>query len=143
MELKPGDTFGDRYQILSKPGKSGMGEVWNARDPQLGRDVAIKASAQQSKDPFELEACAIAQNAAALEAAHDKIIAHRDLKPAQVEIRPDRSVKVLDPAHVGAKRWHCFHSPGRGVNMEIPAKGVRAAEALAQRCRTMAIGEAQ
>ena len=37
-----------------------MGEVWKARDPQLGRDVAIKISAQQFTDRFEREARAIA-----------------------------------------------------------------------------------
>jgi len=30
MELKPGDKFSDRYQLLSKPGEGGMGEVWKA-----------------------------------------------------------------------------------------------------------------
>ena len=37
-----------------------MGEVWKARDPRLGRDVAIKVSAQQFTDRFEREARAIA-----------------------------------------------------------------------------------
>jgi Tol biopolymer transport system component/predicted Ser/Thr protein kinase len=37
-----------------------MGEVWRARDPRLGRDVAIKVSAQQFSDRFEREARAIA-----------------------------------------------------------------------------------
>jgi eukaryotic-like serine/threonine-protein kinase len=36
-----------------------MGEVWRARDPQVGRDVAIKASAQQFTDRFEREVRAI------------------------------------------------------------------------------------
>jgi len=59
MELKPGDKLGP-YEILSTVGKGGMGEVWRARDPQLGRDVAIKVSAQQFTDRFEREARAIA-----------------------------------------------------------------------------------
>ena len=37
-----------------------MGEVWRARDPRLGRDVAIKISAHQFTDRFEREARAIA-----------------------------------------------------------------------------------
>ena len=59
MDLKPGDKLGP-YEIVSAIGKGGMGEVWRARDPRLGRDVAIKVSAQQFTDRFEREARAIA-----------------------------------------------------------------------------------
>jgi len=59
MELKPGDKLG-AYEIVSAIGKGGMGEVWRARDLQLGRDVAIKVSAQQFNNRFEREARAIA-----------------------------------------------------------------------------------
>jgi serine/threonine-protein kinase len=48
------------YEILSRLGKGGMGEVWKAHDPRLNRDVAIKVSAQQFTDRFEREARAIA-----------------------------------------------------------------------------------
>ena len=60
MELKPGDKFADRYEILSKLGEGGMGEVWKARDMRLNRDVAIKVSALQFTDRFEREAHVIA-----------------------------------------------------------------------------------
>jgi serine/threonine protein kinase len=59
MDLKPGDKLGP-YEITLPIGKGGMGEVWRARDPRLGRDVAIKVSAQQFTDRFEREARAIA-----------------------------------------------------------------------------------
>ena len=59
MELKAGDKLGP-YEIVSRIGKGGMGEVWKARDPRLNRDVAIKISAQQFTDRFEREAHAIA-----------------------------------------------------------------------------------
>jgi Tol biopolymer transport system component len=53
-----------RYEIRSQLGAGGMGEVYRARDTQLGRDVAVKVlPTTVSTDPdrlrrFEQEACA-------------------------------------------------------------------------------------
>ena len=41
MAIQSGDRLGP-YEILSAIGAGGMGEVYRARDPKLGRDVAIK-----------------------------------------------------------------------------------------------------
>ena len=42
MALSAGTRLGP-YEIVSAIAAGGMGEVYRARDPRLGRDVAIKA----------------------------------------------------------------------------------------------------
>ena len=59
MELKPGARLGP-YEILSRIGEGGMGQVWKARDTRLDRIVAIKTSAARFSERFEREARAVA-----------------------------------------------------------------------------------
>src|SRR5579862_2419558 len=59
MGLAAGSKLGP-YEILAPIGKGGMGEVYRAHDPRMGRDVAVKVSAQQFSDRFSREVRAIA-----------------------------------------------------------------------------------
>jgi Tol biopolymer transport system component len=142
MSLAAGERLGP-YEIIEQIGKGGMGVVYRAHDPRLGRDIAIKVSMAAFTERFERETRVIAslnhpniatlhdvgpnylvmelvegetlaerirqgrlpmaevlriahQVADALEAAHEKGITHRDLKPGNIKIKPDGSIKVLD-----------------------------------------------
>jgi eukaryotic-like serine/threonine-protein kinase len=59
MALAAGTRLGP-YEILAAIGAGGMGEVYRARDPRLGREVAIKVLKGPHGDRFEQEARAIA-----------------------------------------------------------------------------------
>ena len=78
MRLAAGTRLGP-YEIVSSLGAGGMGEVYRARDPRLGRDVAVKiVSGEGPPSPerlrrFEQEARAVA----ALE--HPGILAVHDV----------------------------------------------------------------
>ncbi|HYB52482.1 MAG TPA: serine/threonine-protein kinase, partial [Thermoanaerobaculia bacterium] len=55
MTIGAGTRLGP-YEVLSPLGAGGMGEVYRARDPRLGRDVAIKVlPASFSADPDRLK----------------------------------------------------------------------------------------
>src|SRR5579864_5185300 len=59
MPLAPGTKLGP-YEVLGLLGAGGMGEVYRARDPRVGRDVAIKVSAAQFTERFDREVRAVA-----------------------------------------------------------------------------------
>ena len=66
MALTPGTTLGV-YEVLSAIGAGGMGEVYQARDTKLDRDVALKVRPEAfTADPdlkhrFEREAKALSE----------------------------------------------------------------------------------
>ena len=65
MSLQPGTTLGP-YEVSAKIGEGGMGEVWQAHDTTLDRDVALMVLPEAfTSDPdrlarFEREAKVLA-----------------------------------------------------------------------------------
>lgn len=65
--MKRGTLIAGKYEMVSRLGRGGMGEVWAARDRDLHRDVAVKflpRDADASPEllhRFEREAVAAAQ----------------------------------------------------------------------------------
>jgi serine/threonine protein kinase len=59
MRLSPGSKLGP-YEIVAPIGAGGMGEVYRARDPHVGCDVAIKVSSEKFSERFDREVRAVA-----------------------------------------------------------------------------------
>jgi len=86
-------------------------------------------SARLEQGPLTVEeALPVArQMAEALEAAHDKGVIHRDLKPGNVMLRPDRSVKVLDfglAKGTGSEVGGILDESSRTITAEHTAPGI-------------------
>ena len=97
MNVSAGSRLGP-YEIVSRIGAGGMGEVWRALDTRLDRSVAIKVLpaefAQNAQMKARLERYG-AQIADALARAHRQGVVHRDLKPGNVMLSRS-AAKLLD-----------------------------------------------
>ncbi|MBL9028161.1 MAG: serine/threonine protein kinase [Myxococcales bacterium] len=114
----------DRYRIVSKLGAGGMGEVFKAYDPALGRLVAIKrvfgASTEREAQRLRREAQAIAQ------LSHPNVIAVFDVGTAGGELF--MVMELVEGASLG--RWLETKRPKVEAVLEIflqCARGLAAA----------------
>ena len=82
MELSAGARLGP-YEIRGLVGRGGMGEVYRAHDPRLGRDVALKVlPARFAENPYRLRRFSQeARSAGALN--HPNIVDVHDLGEAE------------------------------------------------------------
>src|SRR4029078_8070530 len=79
MPIDPGTKLG-RYEIRSLIGAGGMGEVYLARDPKIGRDVAIKVLPETLADDKERLARFEQEAQAAGSLNHPNILAIYDVQ---------------------------------------------------------------
>ena len=111
-----------------------MGEVWKARDTRLGRDVAIKISAEQFSERFEREARAVAAlNHPNICTLHDvgpnylvmEYIEGTPLKgPLSVEKAVECSCQILD-ALDAAHRKGITHRDLKPANILVTKQGIK------------------
>src|SRR5712692_6729361 len=75
--------------------------VREGHKPNGGRERSGEVGPRRSGAiPLEESLKIAAQIADAFEAANEKGVVHRDLKPGNIKVKPDGTVKVLDLGHV-------------------------------------------
>jgi len=132
MGLAPGTHLGP-YEITGALGAGGMGEVYRARDPRLGRDVAIKfLPADRLADPSR-RARFLQEARAASALSHPNIVTIHEVEPADgcrfivmerligKARRADVRHAAQDAAHPGSlPAGPCPWSAGRGDRTPPP-----------------------
>jgi serine/threonine protein kinase len=112
MPLTPGTRLGP-YEVLAPIGAGGMGEVYQARDTRLGRDVAIKILPRDRVADPERKKRFLQEARAASALNHPNIVTLYD-------IANDAGVDYLVMEYVA----------GKTLDQLIPPKGLPLAEAL-------------
>ena len=127
------------YRIDGVLGAGGMGKVFKARDTRLGRDVAIKVSAERFNDRFEREARAIA----ALNHPHicqlfdigpdylvmelvegEPLVSQTKPGPLPVDRAVEYAMQILDALDV-AHRKGIVHRDLKPANILVTKRGIK------------------
>ena len=101
MALEAGTRLGP-YEILSLLGSGGMGEVYRALDPRLGREVAIKVLPAERMDEEDRQRF-VREARAASALNHPSIVTIHEIEAAEgrdfivMEYVPGRSLDRLIP----------------------------------------------
>jgi serine/threonine protein kinase len=112
MALQPGATLGP-YEVLSLIGAGGMGEVYRARDPRLGREVAIKVLPHERVADESRRQRFIQEAKAASALNHPHIV----------------TIHEIESAH-GIDFLVMEYVRGKSLDALIPRQGMRLNEAL-------------
>src|SRR5215470_4781088 len=133
MTLPVGSMLGP-YEILSRIGAGGMGEVYKARDTRLDRVVAIKVSKEQFSERFAREARSIAAlNHPHICQLYDVgpnylVMEHIEGSPLKGPLALDQALKygeqicdALDQAH----RKNITHRDLKPANIMVTKAGVK------------------
>jgi len=141
-----GDLIAGRYELVTRLGRGGMGEVWTCRDRELRRDVAVKflalddAVTPDLAQRFDREAVAAAQiNHPNVVALHDRGVDkdHLYLVMERVEgttlsaylrengpLPPGRALEIAQEicaALVAAHKAHVIHYDIKPLNVMLTA----------------------
>jgi len=112
MRLQPGTRLGP-YEILGLLGAGGMGEVYRARDPRLGRDVAIKVLPAELLADENRRRRFVQEAQAASALSHPHIITIHEIESAD-----------------GTDFIVMEYVPGKSLDALIPRQGMRLSEVL-------------
>src|SRR5574341_1337772 len=103
MQLGAGHRIGP-YEVLGPLGAGGMGEVYRARDPRLGREVAIKIlPSDVSLDPDRLQRFEQEARAAGI-LNHPNLLAVHDI--GRIDGTPYLVTELLEGETLRAKLEH-------------------------------------
>ena len=112
MALIPGSKLGP-YEVLALVGAGGMGEVYRARDPRLGREVAIKVLPAERMADESRRRRFVQEARAASALSHPNIVTIHEIESAD-------GVDFIVMEYV----------PGKTLDTLIPRQGMRLGEVL-------------
>ncbi|MFF0343755.1 serine/threonine-protein kinase [Kribbella sp. NPDC004875] len=121
-----GEVLADRYRLLTLLGRGGAGEVWQAEDTILARQVAVKLLRRLEGDPMDAVNRFQAEAQAAARLMHPNVVATYDVGAAGDHVF---LVMELVPGPDLAQLMRTSGLPTAGLVKDIAAQGARALDA--------------